>query len=38
MEQTKITVLISSCDAYSLLWDDFEKFLKNIGTSIVMLF
>ena len=29
MEQTKITVLISSCDAYSLLWDDFEKFFKK---------
>ena len=29
MEQTKITVLISSCDAYSILWDDFEKFFKK---------
>lgn len=29
MVEDKITVLISSCDSYSVLWDDFEVFFKK---------
>ena len=29
MIEDKITVLISSCDSYSILWDDFEAFFKK---------